>query len=102
MTSDGAPLAEGVRLLADQVDVADQVLAAADRVLVRDHRPGRDAAQRRQQVAVADLRAVHLVDEDEVRDAVLVEEVEQRGHRDRALQHGSTTTTARSQPERAP
>jgi hypothetical protein len=95
-------LAEGVRLLADQVDVADQVLAAADRVLVRDHRPGRDAAQRRQQVAVADLRAVHLVDEDEVRDAVLVEEVEQRGHRDRALQHRLDHHHARSQPSAAP
>ena len=84
----GLAAAEGVRLLADQIDVADQVLAAADRVLVRHHRPGAEVAQGLQQVAVADLRAVHLVDEDQVRDRVRVEELEQRRHGDQPLEDG--------------
>ena len=87
MTSEGLAAAEGVRLLAHQVDVADEVLAAADRVLVRHHRPGAEVAQGLQQVAVADLGAVHLVDEHEVRDRVRVEELEQRRDHDHPLEH---------------
>ena len=76
----GMAAAERMRLLADQVDIADKIIAAADRVLVRHDRPGAQVAQRLQQVAVADLRAIHLVDEDQMRNRVRVEEVEQRRH----------------------
>ena len=57
-----------VGLLGHEVDVADQVVAAADRVLVRDDRPVGELAQALQEIAVADLGAVHLVDEDQVRE----------------------------------
>ena len=86
MTSEAWPR-RNMRLLADQVDIADKVIAAADRVLVRHDWPGAQVAQRLQQVAVG-LRAIHLVDEDQMRDRVRVEEVEQRRHADQALQDG--------------
>ena len=75
-------------LLADQIDIADQLLAAADRVLVRHHRSRAEVAQGLQEVAVAHLRTVHLVDEDQMRDGVRVEEVEQRRDGDQPLEHG--------------
>ena len=76
-----------VGLLGHQVDVADQLVAAPDRILVRDHRPVGQIAQALQQIAIAHLRAVHLVDEDEMRDLVLIEELEERRDRDHALDH---------------
>ena len=60
-----------VGLLGHQVDVADQLVAAPDRILVRDHRPVGQIAQALQEIAIANLRAVHLVDEHEMRDLVL-------------------------------
>ena len=84
----GCAFVVGVGLLGDEVDIADEVLAAADGVLVRHDGPGADLAEGVEQVAVADLGAVHLVDEDDVREAGGVEVLEERGHRAHPLDHG--------------
>ena len=80
-------LAVGVRLLGDQIDVADQSLALADRELVRQHWPRADLAQRLQQVAVGHLGPVHLVDEDDMRKVEAVEILQEGRDRDHPLDH---------------
>src|SRR5690606_1411181 len=71
--------------LADQVDIAGDGLALAYRHLAQYQRTLRDALQRAQNLAHAVVGGVELVDEQEVRNAVLVEEAQQRRHRHRPL-----------------
>ena len=69
-----------VGALAHQIDVAgDGLPAVADGHLAQHERAGGDGLERFQHVAHAARRRVHLVDEHHVGDAVVVEELEERG-----------------------
>jgi hypothetical protein len=71
--------------LAHHIDIAYRLVALADRHLAQHQGPRRDRLQPREHVADAAHRGVDLVDEQDVRDRAVVEELEQRGHRDRPL-----------------
>ena len=71
--------------LADQVDVAVDRLAVADRDFAQDQRPVGHRLQRVQRRLHADVAVVHLVDEDDVRNVAVVEEAQQRRHRQRLV-----------------
>jgi hypothetical protein len=64
--------------LAHQVDEAGHLVTVADRHLAQHQRPGRDRLERVHQVLHAHVDLVHLVDEEHVRDLVVVEEAEDR------------------------
>jgi hypothetical protein len=87
-----------------EVDEAGDLLAFPDRDLPRDQRRDAHRLQRRREVADAAARLVDAVDEDEVRDAELVERAQRRLGERRARRSGSTTTIAsrRAPSARAP
>ena len=66
------------RIFEREVDESADLLAIPDRHLARDQRRYAHRLQRRQQVADAAMRLVDAVDEDEVRDAELVERAQRR------------------------
>jgi len=71
-------LAVLVGALAHQIDIAGDLLAVADRHLPQGQRPGREALQGAQDLAHALAGLIHLVDQDDMRDVVIVEELEDR------------------------
>ena len=72
--------AEAPGPLADQIDEADDLVAFADRQLPQQQRPFRDQLQRLEGFPETGLAGFHLVDEDHMGNAVLVEEFEDRCH----------------------
>ncbi len=86
----GAARVVAIGALAHEIDIADRLLAAvagrsADRYLAQHQLARRNRLQRRQRVAHAAFGRVDLVDEEEMRDAVVLDVFHERRERDHAL-----------------
>ena len=84
----GRVLAIAVSALAHQIHIAADGFAVEDRHLASDDRPVRLVAQRRERVGDRRGGAVELVDEQQRRNLARIEEIQQRGGRDRAIGGG--------------
>ena len=80
------PIAVGA--LADEIDIAGDPLAVADRHLTQRQRPGRESLQGGQDFAHGLARLVHLVDQDDMGNVVIVEKLEDRARRRRLRRFG--------------
>ena len=72
---------------ARQIDIAGDRLALADRHLAQHQRWAGDRSQGFQHLPDPTRGGIHLVNEDQVRDGLVLQELEQRRHHERAFHH---------------